>query len=134
MSSNGIRIWIFRILMLLYLAAVALLCFANLGSLGPKEFLWGIPSDKLAHVFLFLPFPLLAWGCTASGNKTVPGILCKIIIIFLLGAAWGFSTEFIQGYLPNRARDNMDLLADLCGITACCLGIVILKLCAQKEA
>ncbi len=125
---------LYRVLMLLYLVAVCLLCFANLGNMGPQEQIWGMPTDKLAHFLLFLPFPLLAWGCTLSEKESVPRILGLILLFFLLGAALGFSTEYIQDYLPNRRRDTMDFLADLCGITAASLSLMIYKLCRPKEA
>lgn len=124
---------IYRVLMLLYLGAVALLCFANLGGMEAQAELWGMPTDKLTHICLFFPFPLLAWGCARQRVTSVPSILLRLCIIFLLGFLLGFGTEFIQGYLPNRSRESMDLLADLCGITASCLGITILKFCAQRE-
>lgn len=133
MISTVRKSHIYRVLMLLYLGAVCLLCFANLGDMGPKEQLWGIPSDKLVHCLLFFPFPLLAWGCTLSEKESVPRTLGLILLFFILGAALGFLTEYIQDLLPNRCRETMDFLADLCGITAACLALMIYKLCRPKE-
>ena len=50
-----------RILLVVYLAAVAYVCFAGQGSL-PKFTDWpfSIPADKCVHFVLFLPWPILA--------------------------------------------------------------------------
>ena len=118
--------------MLLYLCAVAVLCFANMGKAPTQGEIWGIPSDKIAHFLLFIPFPFVAWRCTRPRTETVPYIVGKICLIFLLGLLLGFATEYIQGYLPQRCRELLDFLADFCGITAACLSIVIFKLCRQE--
>jgi len=119
--------------MLLYLGAVALLCFANLGSTAPQGDIFGIPADKIAHFSLFLPFPILAWGCFGADNGNILRILPRIALIFIAGILLGFFTEYIQGYLPGRCREMLDFLADYCGITASCLGITIIKLCVPGD-
>lgn len=120
--------------MLLYLCAVAVLCFANMGKAPAQGTIWGIPSDKIVHFLLFIPFPFLAWAwpCSRPRTETVPYIIEKICLIFLLGLLLGFATEYTQGYLPHRTRERLDYLADFCGITAACLSIVIFKLCRQE--
>ena len=133
MMSTVAKSRLYGIMMTLYLGAVVVLCFANLGAGPAQNSFWGIPGDKIAHFLLFLPFPFLAWGCTRPREETVPYILIKIFLIFLLGLLLGFLTEYIQGYLPGRCRERLDFLADFCGITATCLGIVILKLCREKD-
>ena len=132
--TRRFSIGLYHLLMLAYLCAVSLLCFAQLGAPPSQGLIWGIPSDKIAHFLLFIPFPFLAWGCTQRQKETVPNILSKLAIIFLLGFALGFLTEYIQGFLPGRCRERLDFLADMCGITASCLAIVIFKLCRQKES
>ena len=54
--SRPIKIVVF----LIYLAAVAWLCFGNFKP-GPDipRSLWGIPIDKCFHFVMFLPFPIL---------------------------------------------------------------------------
>ena len=131
MRSPFTHTGVFRILTVLYLGIVALLCFANLGTTPSQGMIWGIPSDKIAHFLLFLPFPFLAWGCARPERETVPYVLVKLSLIFLTGLLLGFGTEFVQGFLPGRCRELADFLADACGITATCLGILILKLGRQ---
>ena len=51
-----------RILFFLYLAAVAFLCFMHVDKLPDvQKFIFGIPTDKIAHFLMFLPFPILAY-------------------------------------------------------------------------
>ena len=50
-----------RILFLLYLGAIALLCFMHVDKLPDvQKFIFGIPTDKIVHFGMFLPFPILA--------------------------------------------------------------------------
>ena len=50
-----------RVLFLMYLGAIALLCFIS-GEKIPdiQREIFGIPTDKLVHFFMFLPFPVLS--------------------------------------------------------------------------
>ena len=62
MKPNRKRSIIFTIAMVLYLAVVGYLLFANFEKLSsvPKIFL-GIPTDKIVHFCMFFPFPILAY-------------------------------------------------------------------------
>ena len=54
--------YIAGILLILYIAAVVVLCFIQTDSLPPMEPEWfGIPVDKIAHFIMFLPYPILTW-------------------------------------------------------------------------
>ena len=51
-----------RILFAVYLAAVLVLCFGKFpSSEDVPKYLWGIPTDKIVHFLMFLPFPVLAY-------------------------------------------------------------------------
>ena len=93
MKPNTTRSIIAKIVMLLYVVAVAYLCFANFHKLPdvPKTFL-GIPMDKIVHFCMFFPFPILAFF------------------------AYDKLTEIIQGSLPYRSQDIHDFGADLLSI------------------
>ena len=55
--------YISRVLMLLYIAAVCLLCFADIRTdIGVNSTLLGIPADKIVHFTMFLPFPALMYA------------------------------------------------------------------------
>ena len=66
-----------RILFLLYLVAICILCFGKFS--GSSDFptsLLGIPSDKIVHFLMFLPFPILAFFAfdkytESTGNSAI---------------------------------------------------------------
>lgn len=108
---------VFRIALILYIVAVAYLCFSNLDNVPdvPKH-LFGLEMDKIAHFFMFFPFPIL--GFLSYGHKpdSVWQSLAVIVTICALGAIFAGITEIIQGMLPRRTEDIMDYKADLLAI------------------
>ena len=51
-----------RFLFFLYLAGIAFLCFMHVDKLPDvQKFIFGIPTDKVVHFGMFLPFPILAY-------------------------------------------------------------------------
>ncbi|MBO4610956.1 MAG: hypothetical protein J5668_02495, partial [Bacteroidales bacterium] len=123
-----------RILLVVYLAAVAYLCFASQGGL-PKFDDWPfkIPADKVVHFLMFLPWPILASLSVMPDRSSVMTgsdrasmtpdrvggdvkIVIILLIITLIGCALAGTTEWIQGLLPYRSRDIMDFIADSLGL------------------
>ncbi len=110
-----------------YLCAVAYLCF-NSGEQMPSvdwSFL-GIPSDKLVHFLMFLPFcPLAFQAFSRAKQKSLRslGFLCALT---LCGAALAAATEIVQYFLPTRAMELTDLAADCAAIV---LGSLVTFLC-----
>lgn len=112
-----------RTVFLLYFAAVLFLCFGNFSSLSsvPGSFL-GIKSDKIVHFLMFLPFPILfymAFGWRTS--RPWHSILLTLGILGL-GTLIAAGTEFVQDFIPYRASDALDFLADF---LALCISSVI---------
>lgn len=119
------RYKLIRILFVLYLAAVAYLCFSNSAGL-PRIPAFSFPgADKLVHFLMFFPFtPLLWFSSRRSGNVTSQETVKRLGLICLTGFAFGLSTEIIQAILPYREADIKDLLADTLGIAASALVLV----------
>lgn len=65
--------------------------------------------DKVAHVGLFLTLGFLATWSAPGGRMR------RIRTALLVVVAWGVLTELIQGLLPYRSGDPLDLAADLTG-------------------
>ena len=116
MKVPGKIFW--RVLLVVYLAAVAYICFASQGSLPQiEDWPFKIPADKVIHFVMFLPWPILACMSVlpvGAGNtrKTV------IVMMFMTmaGVALAGATEWIQGLLPYRSRDVWDFIADCLGL------------------
>jgi len=106
-------IWYWHLLMLIYIAAVAYLCFANLSSMpNVRASYFGIPTDKLVHFAMFFPFPILASLSIRSKGRTPWNAALRTIGIFLLGCIIAAGTELLQGKTGYRTPDAADFRAD----------------------
>ena len=117
MRPNRTRSLLFKLAMLLYVVAVAYLCFANFHKLPevPKTFL-GIPMDKVVHFCMFFPFPILAFFAYDKITETPLQALAALLCICAFGGIFAGLTEIIQGSLPYRSQDVHDFNADLLSI------------------
>lgn len=118
-----------RILFVVYLAAIAFLCFMHADKIPDmQKTLFGIPTDKVAHFLMFLPFPILTFlACDHVTNKVWSAVLFAVLT-FAVGAAIAWGTEYIQGMLPYRSRDVADFRADLLALGISTLGVFITDL------
>ena len=148
-----------RILLVVYLAAVAYVCFAGQGSL-PKFTDWpfSIPADKCVHFVLFLPWPILAClsfieispratlgrndrsvvisspsSVISSEVEKSPRSIVILLIITLIGMALAGTTEWIQGLLPYRSKDVWDFIADCLGLLAGALLFAVVYLFLRRS-
>ena len=115
---------------LLYIAAVAWLCFGNFKpDQDMPRTLLGIPIDKCVHFTMFLPFPIL--GTIAFHNRSWWRTLCWTTLAANL-IAIVFETQ--QSHInPTRHTDPADLNANLIGITIGLLIMIIIGLVARKK-
>ena len=144
MTQKGRSIF-WKVMLVLYLGAVAYLCFASQDGL-PKlnEWKFPIPADKCVHFLMFLPWPILSclafmpshkrlrlsspctpkgpWGVppastatTSNGSRSSSTILL-LLGMTLLGLALAGVTEWVQGMLPYRSKDINDFIADSLGL------------------
>ena len=117
MRQNRTRALVFRLLMILYVAAVAWLCFANFHRLPdvPRNF-FGIPTDKVVHFCMFFPFPILAFLAYDPYTRTPWQALAALVSICAVGGIFAGVTEFIQEQLTYRSKDINDFGADCLAI------------------
>lgn len=117
MRQNRTRALVFRLLMILYVAAVAWLCFANFHRLPdvPRTF-FGIPTDKVVHFCMFFPFPILAFLAYDPYTRTPWQALAALVSICAVGGIFAGVTEFIQEQLTYRSKDIHDFGADCLAI------------------
>lgn len=118
-----------RILFVVYLAAIAFLCFMHADKIPDmQKTLFGIPTDKVAHFLMFLPFPILTFLAYDHVTKKVWSAVLFAVLTFAVGAAIAWGTEYIQGMLPYRSRDVADFRADLLALGISTLGVFITDL------
>lgn len=109
--KKGRRIF-FGILLVIYLAAVAYICFHSFQKLPHIRRIWGFPADKFVHFVMFLPFPFLMYLTFAPITKHFFKSLLHVLIIFGIGCSIAAGTEVIQTHLKYRTGDLMDFKAD----------------------
>ena len=118
------------VLFLVYVAAVAWLCFGTFkpSSDIPRDIL-GIPTDKVAHFLMFLPFPLL--GAIAFDFRCWWRALCTSTVLANLIA---FTFEHLQSRITTvRTTDPTDLNANFLGITLGLLVAIVTGLILKKK-
>lgn len=104
---------LFRILMVLYIAAIAVLCFAHFSNMTDvPTTIFGLDADKIVHFLMFLPFPLLAYLAIGKLPKTPLRALLATLALFFVGSLIAAGTEIGQAYLPYRSADPLDFKAD----------------------
>lgn len=122
-----------RILFLLYIAAVAMLCFMRVDKLPDvQKFIFGIPTDKVAHFLMFLPFPILAYLAYDHLTNKLGHAVLFAIATMAFGALLAYGTEYIQGRLPYRSMDLNDFKADLLALAVSCVFVFIVDITHLK--
>ncbi len=112
-----IRRYIMPAAFILYLASVAILCFMHGDKLPDlKETCFGLPSDKVAHIAMFLPFIPLSFFTFRNRNNYAITDMLILTSLLILGAGTAYMTEVIQEKLSYRTYDTKDLYADYIGL------------------
>lgn len=118
-----------RILFVVYLVAVAVLCFGKFDSSNdlPKE-LWGIPADKIVHFLMFFPFPILAF-LAFDGYSAKPWLsVLGTVATFAAGILLAVGTEVGQARLTTyRSGDVNDFKADLLALGISSLIVLLIN-------
>lgn len=109
---------VFRVAFYVYLAALAVLCFGSFSSLPEvSKTILGIPTDKVVHFCMFLPFPILAFLAYDKYTGNPGKVLVFGLITLLVGCLLAAGTELGQAYLTDyRSGDPLDFLADFAGL------------------
>ena len=101
-----------------YLAAVAYLCFLKPGSIPVlQQFIFGIPTDKVIHFIMFLPYPILAYISFRPDRMEGLTHLLALIAIIAVGAAMAMGVERLQ-IAAGRNYDIKDFYANIAGMAA----------------
>ena len=122
-----------RILFFLYLAAVAFLCFMHVDKLPDvQKFIFGIPTDKIAHFLMFLPFPILAYLAYDHLTNKLSHAFLFALGTLIFGLLLAYGTEYIQGKLPYRSMDIRDFKADALAIALSTAAVFIVDITNLK--
>lgn len=115
-----------------YLAAVAYLCFLKPGSIPVlQQFIFGIPTDKVIHFIMFLPYPVLAYISFRPDRKGILTHMLTFIAIIAVGAAMAMGVERLQ-IAAGRNYDIKDFYANIVGMAAGAVTTIILILARHR--
>lgn len=136
-KTASTRALIFRLVLLLYIATVAYLCFTNLDKVqdAPKS-IFGIPTDKIVHFAMFFPLPILATFAMDRKMLKVGEAVAFFFTACSLSCIFAGLTEIIQGMLPCRSEDIADFATDCAAICLSGVGILIydiIQVCKAKN-
>lgn len=124
-----------RILFVVYLVAVAWLCFGHFDSMPdvPRDW-WGIPMDKIVHFVMFFPFPILAYiAFDRFTDKWWTSVLF-VLVTFGVGALLAAGTEIGQARLTTyRSGDPNDWKADLLALGISSVLVLCIDLWKQRK-
>ena len=126
---------LFQIAFGVYVVAVLMLCFGHFDNTPslPTTFL-GIPTDKVAHFCMFLPFPILAFLAFDKYTETPKSTLLFSSLTFVLGSLLALGTEWGQTHLTSyRTGEPWDLAADLLAILLGTLVIIYWDIRKQRK-
>ena len=125
---------LFKILLILYLAAVAWLCFGRFENLNdvPKNF-WGIPTDKIVHFLMFFPFPILCFLAIDRFTTKWWHSLLFTCAVFLCGCLVAGATELGQLQTSYRSGDITDFYADALALALSSLVVLIVDIRKQHR-
>ncbi len=111
-----------RILFVLYIAALAYLCFSKVDAEFLSSTWFGIPKDKIAHCLMFIPFPFLMYLAFHKSSGRPWTLVGFLILVVVLGMAIGGGIEWIQSKLDYRTADIWDFRADNIGTA---IGVIV---------
>lgn len=122
-----------RILLLVYAAMVCMLCFMRLGNGIDMSSEWlGIPKDKIAHFFLFFPFPILMYAAFHMHRSKPVRLILFLLLTLVIGAAAGAGIELIQMTTDYRSCDILDFRADCIGLLCGSILVMIYGAASRK--
>jgi VanZ family protein len=76
-------------------------------------------TDKLQHATWFFLLGLLVWRAGRNGEGWTRA--CSAAVVLGGGLLWGASDELHQAFVPGRAVEALDLVADVIGASLAAL-------------
>jgi len=122
-----------RILFVLYVGAMLTLCLIQLRDLGHIVIpIRGIPTDKLFHWLMFIPFPILFYIGFHNGKGKYWKLTLYIVEVLFFAATLAWSIELLQGLVGYRSKDVLDFNADLAGIVTGLIPVILYAIISKK--
>ena len=124
---------LFLILFLIYLGIVLWCCFGQFDSLPDiQSQILGIPTDKVVHFVMFLPFVFLAYMSFSSMPKKRSQAILLALAALAVGAFIAVATEIGQSFTTYRSSDAWDFVADASGLGLAFIFVLIIILASKR--
>ena len=107
------RLKVFFIAYTTIIVLLAILPINNSGSVINNTYIVSVRLDYLLHFAIFLPWMFLLWKIAEVSGKNN---FYNTVLYILLGLAFAVATEMIQYFLPYRAFNINDMIANGLGI------------------
>jgi VanZ family protein len=131
---TGRQLSIARVLLGIYLVAIAVLCFGKFDSVQEvPKCLWGIPTDKIAHFLMFLPLTVLTYFAFDGYAKKRRTAVLWVAVAFVFGCIFAAGTELVQSRLSYRSGDPADFRADFLAMLVSSLIVLLVILFKHKK-
>ncbi len=118
---------IFLILFLIYLGLVLWCCFGNFSDMPDvQKEMFGIPTDKVVHFIMFLPFVFLGYMSFASRPKKRIQSILLVLASLAGGVLMAVATEIGQSLTSYRTGAAFDFVADGTGLLVATVFTLIL--------
>ncbi|MBO5815184.1 MAG: VanZ family protein [Bacteroidales bacterium] len=109
--------YIWAVILCCYFAAVIFLCLARPQHIpAVQTMIWGIPTDKIAHFLMFLPYPVIAYIAFRPSGERKWAHLLVLTAVFAVGIGMAIGTERLQGLADYRSYEIEDFYADVFGM------------------
>ncbi len=117
--------YVWSALFCIYIVLVAYVCFAQPGNIPElRPYLWGIPTDKLMHFIMFLPYPIVAYGLFRPEEGGYKRSIATLLTIYAAGILLATGTELLQKFSEYRTCEAEDFYADMAGMSSSALVIL----------
>ena len=127
------RLILARIVFAVYLLAVLVLCFGEFDSTQDvPKYLWGLPTDKIVHFVMFLPFVFLAYMSFASLPKRRSQAILLALAALAAGALMAVATEIGQSLTTYRSGDAWDFVADASGLGLAFICVLVVIIASKR--
>ncbi|MGM9736359.1 MAG: VanZ family protein [Candidatus Cryptobacteroides sp.] len=121
-------------ILLLYIVSLIALCIIQTESLPQVEAEWfGIPTDKIVHFVMFLPFPVLTWLAFFKEERIKWKKVGLCAIILICGMVLAAGTEVAQTFTEYRDGDILDFAADCLGMAAGLALVILVSYLSRKR-
>lgn len=122
-----------QITAVIYLICIGVLCFGRFESTPDvPRFLLGIPMDKIVHMIMFIPLPIISLYAFYREKGKLGSFVLFLVLMYLAGLMLAAGIEIGQMFTGYRSYELLDFVADTVGLVIGTFIIIIIKAFSKK--